>query len=410
MLFYFVTKNVELTLPDKRLTLTAPDAAALDSRQIPLQHIRCGNAIWEVIQTRRIAGETAAVILPPGDTPKALLPPLLQPASAGTGLADQLNAIAQRRPAHRQGLPLRVALINGVGTMLGDTLVGTSALEIACRVLAECGVEKPEVHAIQAWNTRPGTEDIMARCPAVTRTQAHSIPLDQLREFDAHWDFSHLLKMEGYDTRPLIDFYLNQFGIDPAIVNPAAKLPALRLPTGIAAEAKALLDERRAGRKVVLVQGAASTPLRSMPDRFLVALIEKMASETDACLLLTQPLPEGLSAHARARIVHLEEWCRGSTDRYFSLVVSVNAIISVDTVAIHAAMAAGLPGVAIFTTLPPELRLAYAPALTGLLIPDARNLATWGQHKTDDRWPQQQGAYDAAWARMDMASIMARVR
>lgn len=409
MQFYYVKKSVDLTLPGKRLILEAPAADALLSQQIPLQHIHCGNTGWEVIHAQEIAGKDCAVVLSPGPEIQALLPPLLQPASSGINLINQIRNLAQGRPADRQGQPLRLALINGVGTMLGDTLVGSTALEIASRVLTEAGVGKVDIHAIQAWNTRPGTGDILARCPAVAHVQGHSITLDKLRAFDAYWDFSLLLKMEGYNTRPLLDFYLNQFGIDPAGINPAVKRPVLRLPTAVIAEAKTLLDQRRAGRKLLLIQGAASTPLRSMPDFFLAGLIEKVLAETDACILLTQPLPEGLSDRAAERVVHLEDWCRDSTDRYLALVVSADQIVSIDSVAIHAAMAAGLSGVVIFTTLPPALRLAYAPQLVGMLIPDAENLKTWGQHKTDDRWPEQLVEYNQAWAKMGMDLVISKL-
>lgn len=409
MQFYYVKKNVELSLPGKNLSLAAPAADALLSQQIPLQHIHCGNTGWEVIHAQKIGGEDAAVVLSPSPEIQALLPPLLQPASSGISLINQLRHLAQGRPADRQAQPLRLALINGVGTMLGDTLVGSTALEIAGRVLAEAAVDKPEVHAVQAWNTRPGTGDILARCPAVAHVQGHSITLDKLRAFDAYWDFSLLLKMEGYNTRPLLDFYLNQFGIDPSGINPAVKRPVLRLPTVVIAEAKALLDQRRAGRKLLLIQGLASTPLRSMPDFFLVGLIEKVLAETDACILLTQPLPAGLSNRSAERIIHLEDWCRDSTDCYLALVISADQIVSIDSVAIHAAMAASLPGVVIFTTLPPALRLAYAPQLAGMLIPDAENLKTWGQHKTDDQWPDQQVQYNQAWAKLDVDLIIGKL-
>jgi ADP-heptose:LPS heptosyltransferase len=180
----------------------------------------------------------------------------------------------------------------------------------------------------------------------------------------------------------------------------------LRLPTALITEAKPILAEMSQGRKTVLIQGLASTPIRSMPNAFFAQMIDDVLDKTDACVLLTHPLPDGLPNPYQDRIIHLEDWCRPSADHYLSLVVAANAIISVDSLAIHAAMAAQMPGLAIFTTLSPALRLTYATQLTGMLIQGASNLSTWGKHKIDDNWPGEQHEYNQAWKALDRKSIL----
>ncbi|MGZ5025603.1 MAG: glycosyltransferase family 9 protein [Methylobacter sp.] len=402
---FYVKNNITLQLPHKQCELLAPSSEALLAQQIPTKNVYCGNVGWETIHAKQSIGEDGVVILPMTHEIQRILPPAITPWSAGQDIVTQLQNLIQNRPAEKRHQPIRLALLNGVGTMLGDTLVGSSAVEIAIRRLHET-IGAVEVHAILAWNARPGTENIMARSPAVTYVQGHSITLNNLCSYDAYWDFSVLLRMEGYNSIPLIDFYLNSLGIDPESVSPAEKLPMLRLPTALIMEARSILAERSQGRKTVLIQGLASTPLRSMPDAFFAQLIADVLSETDVCVLLTQPLPGGFPNHYPDRIIHLEDWCRPSTDHYLSVVVAANAIISVDSLAIHAAMAAQIPGVVIFTTLSPALRLAYAPRLTGILIPEAEALSTWGKHKTDDNWPNEQLEYDQAWAAIDRKSIL----
>lgn len=405
MQYFYVKNNVTLQLPHKQRQLCPPSPDQLATQQIPIKNVYCGNIGWEVIHAKQILGEDAVVMLP--DTPEIqrLLPPLLNPWSVGGDLAVQVQNIIRARPEAKSHQPIRLALLNGVGTMLGDTLVGSSALEIALPQLTEA-VGTIEVHAILAWNARPGTEHILERSPAVSYVQGHAITLENLCHYDAYWDFSTLLRMEGYNSVPLIDFYLNNLGIAPASISPTDKVPVLRLPTALVLEAKSMLAKISQNRKVILIQGQASTPLRSMPDAFLAQLINDLLKATDACVLLTQPLPDGLSTNYPERIIHLEDWCRLSTDHYLALVIASHALISIDSLAIHAAMAAQIPGVAIFTTLSPSLRLAYAPKLSGMLIPEAATLSTWGKHKTDDHWPNEQLAYNQAWAAMDRHSII----
>ncbi|MGZ3820109.1 MAG: hypothetical protein ACXVB6_05930, partial [Mucilaginibacter sp.] len=150
--------------------------------------------------------------------------------------------------------------------------------------------------------------------------------------------------------------------------------------------------------------------IRSMPDSFFAKMIDDVLNESDACVLLTQPTPDSLSNHDSRRIINLEDWCRPSTDHYLSAVVAANAIISVDSLAIHAATTVQMPGVVIFTTLSPALRLTYAPRLTGMLIPGASTLSTWGKHKTDNNWPNEQIEYNQAWEAIDRKAIVNKLQ
>ncbi|MGZ5050779.1 MAG: glycosyltransferase family 9 protein [Methylobacter sp.] len=408
MQFFYVKSNVTLQLPHKRHILEAPSPENLAAQQIPIKNLHCGNIAWEVIHAKETVGEQDAVIQPMTAEIQRLLPPAIVAWTEGNDLITQLQNIIRHRPPEKRHEPIKLALINGVGTMLGDTLVGSTAVEIAARQLT-AAIGPIEIHAYAAWNCRPGVENILARSPAISYVQGSSISLDKLCSYDAYWDFSALLRMEGYNTLPLIDFYLKNLGIDPNSIDAAEKLPALRLLNAVVTEAKSLLTEKSKGRKIVLIQGQASTPIRSMPDAFLARLINDVLTQTDACVLLTQPLPEGLSDTQHERLIHFENWCKPSVDHYLASVAMANAIISVDSLAIHAASAVRMPGIVIFTTLPPELRLTYAPQLTGMLIPDARNLSTWGKHKHDDNWPNQQLEYNQAWAKIDTGAIIGKL-
>jgi len=72
-----------------------------------------------------------------------------------------------------------------------------------------------------------------------------------------------------------------------------------------------------------------------MPEAFFAKMTEDVLRETEACVLLTQPLPEGLSNNHPDRIVNLGDWCKASADHYLALVAAANMIISVDSLAMQ---------------------------------------------------------------------------
>ena len=84
-------------------------------------------------------------------------------------------------------------------------------------------------------------------------------------------------------------------------------------------------------------------------------------------------------------------------------------MVCVDTLAVHAALSEGTPGVAIFTTIAPEQRIPAVSALHGLQIPGARGLPLWGRHKEDATWASHQAAYDAAWLTLDRLPVLRAV-
>lgn len=409
MQIYYLNRPCTLSLAHKSTVLHAPSPDALSKLRIPTVNIYCGNVGWEIMLARAQLGDEAVVIQELTPEIAALLPPRIGSYKAGGDLCDQVRALLAKRESEKCSQPFRIALMNGLGTMLGDTLVGSRALEIAVEKLtAEIG--HIEVHVVLAWNARPGTEEILRRSPAVSSLQEHSLTLDELRQFDAYWDFSELLRMEGYDTLPLIDFYLEHLAINPDDIVATDKLPQLRLPATVRSEAKKLLEPIKHAHKLLLLQWLASTPLRSMPDQFVALLLEDILRETEVCVLVTQPLPAGIVVNEPDRVVQLAEWCATKTDNYLALFAEIDAVISVDTLAIHAALAEKKPGLGIFTTIAPELRLPPASQIKGYMILGAEDLPLWGRHKDGADWESNRSLYEAAWLALDRPAILASIR
>jgi ADP-heptose:LPS heptosyltransferase len=290
--------------------------------------------------------------------------------------------------------------------MLGDTLLGLTAFKV---VVKHIRTDFPDIEtqALLAWNARPGVENIVRRCPDVQRIRRQAITLREFCQFDAYWDFSALLALPCYDTIHLVDFYLQNFGIDPATVPVEEKVPSLVLDNELCAAAQQLLCGRSGNLPLLLIQAQASNLLRSMPDTALLRLLESVCESGNWQAVVLNPMPETIKLKFSERVLDLSEWSAQSIDHCFALMSCTNAIVTVDTLAVHAATALGTSGVALFTTIDPALRIAYSLSLKGMLIPGARELPAWGRHKTDDDWPQIEGAYEAAWLEIDWPEILA---
>ncbi len=408
MQFFYVTKDVTLRYGNRELVLTAPPKELLDRNSLSPAHVRCGFIAWEAIKAREALGTVdAAVILPSHHELLRFLPPMIASSASGGCLFKQLEAIAAGRPAEKRSAPIRIALVNGFGTMLGDNLIGVSALEQALSLYKEKYETPIEVHAFLAWNAIPGAEVILARSPVITYVQAHSATLDELRSFDAYWDFSSLLTMSGYDSVNFQDFYLDHLGIDPSLVGSDRKIPSVRVTKSALKEAQEHLAYRAVKRPLIFMQFKASTDARSVPSVVAEKLVRMVLDHTDSTILCAQTDWLGSHSESSGRVVNLGDWTVGNLDRYVSLLALSDLVVSVDTLALHIAMGLRRPGLGLFALSRPELRLTYAPNIDGFLIPGAETLPYWGKHKGDSKWESLKGFYVTAWNNLDIGMFEA---
>lgn len=404
MHFYYYKKDLKLALPHKSVQRTGQSEQALATGQLTGNRIYGGAVAWEILIGQKHLGNDNVVELSFEQLASRMaMPVLIQPWQPGASLLDQLAPLAQRK----DGRPLRLAVINGLGTMLGDNLIGATALARACEALA-VRFGPCEVDVVLGWNARPGTEEIHRQYNSIRTVYGHGITLDDFLQYDAFWDFSALLKMQGYNDLPLVDFYLHQLGLDPASIGADSKRPRLRLAEDATRPARERVAASAQGRPAVFVQAQASTPLRGMPQQFQFDLIDTILAQSNAVVVLAD---EALLAHAArwdaapGRVCNQWDWASGSTERYAALIAACDAIVSVDSFAIHVAAARAMPGLALFSTIDPALRVCYAPTLDGVLIPQARELPCWGHHKVDALWEAARARYEQAWSALPLAEL-----
>lgn len=412
MQYFFTKQDVKLELPHKVKEILSPSIDQLTHHQIPTDRIYCGFVAWEIIQTQEKIGKDNVVTIPENQIDSNLLPLKLQAYSDGGDLTQQLASIVNANSKKHTGQhrrQFRIALMNGTGTMLGDTIVGASVIELVAQHLLRLGVSI-EIDIVLAWNSRPGGEKVWKRTPNVRQVFESSITVAALNEYDAYWDFSHLLRMSGYSTEHFGDFYFDHFGLDPRKIPDQFKLPIIRVNEREYAATCRFIQNYTIGAITIFLQAEASNPARSMPEDFLVKLIKALIKHLNCKIVLTRDLPKGLTNFENKHLLNAKNWTQNNLDRYISTAVAADAFVSVDTLALHVAMGCKKPGVGLFSLSPPEIRLKYSPQILGILIPNAQKLAYWEKHKSDQRWELAKKDYDMSWDQIEIATIIKKLQ
>ncbi len=250
--------------------------------------------------------------------------------------------------------PRRLAILNGFGMTLGDSVIGLTAL------VAALGTGR-----------FAGRRPLLVRKPLFGRRLIHELyalasPFADVTWFPYRAALPFPLEMRidirefafdpAFRATAMIDYFLARLGIDPAGI-PAGE----KRNTWLAA---ALRPRRPAGlpEKYVLVCPRAAMAMRTMPAPVHARLL--------ASLLAMQTLPvvtQGRPAGPHPRIISCP--AVSSLAALAGLVAGAVLIVSTDTAMVHLADAWGVPTLAFFVTHRPEWRVRDYPFCTAIHLP-----------------------------------------
>lgn len=369
----------------------------------PESHIYCGNVFWEIeIIRKRIDAYIVEVI----DTEviKHLLPLELRPSVDGVEVEAPLDR-AWGPLGRSKETAWRIILINGAGTMLGDSLFGASvAAEIADLLQAKGLYLRFDV--LLAVNAAEQSELIWKRHGAFDRVFRGALTLEALARYHAMIDFCQLLKLDGYATEHRFDFYLNHFGVHPRRVSEISKRPRIAVHRRALQEVNAHLNSFRENRSIrfTFLQPDASTAVRSMPEEFLWRLIEALARDPNRRIIGTSEMLRRTEGHPS--IIDCHALTKGSLDHYLALLTVVDDIVSVDTLSLNVACGLRKSALGFFTQSDHTILSRYWSKLFPILLPEAKSLAFWHRHKSDDTWPRAEPSYRKAWANIELETVL----
>lgn len=406
MQFYFVTAPVTLSRANKKLTLTPPPKEQLSAGKIESSYVRCGFVAWEVIHARKLIGHNNVITML--EQPELIkgLPKKILPYDVHGGLISQIATMIDARKARALSRPIRIAIINGFGTMLGDNLIGLSALEILLGKIQE-DVKLPiEITLFLAWNSATGVESLASNSPFIKEQHVRSTTIEELSTFDAYWDFSALLTLNGYSRQNLHDFYLNQLAIDAKAIPEDLKIPVIRVSGSAYRETKERFKTLALKTPKIFIQFSASNPARSVPLECQRPFLIKILEATNASIYVADTTGTMTELANENLVTNLGAYTEQSIDKYISVINTCDLVVSVDTFALHIAIGLKKPGIGLFSLSNPGLRLTYAIKMKGFLIPGADALPYWDRHKSDDLWESSEKLYIDAWKKLDFDNII----
>jgi len=241
----------------------------------------------------------------------------------------------------------RIAILNGFGRTLGDSIIGLQALHATLEL--NPGFGAPVLYRL------PGLGPLMERLyrlaefadlrdlpwPHSTRETSFSAA-----DCDAVIDIRDFAYDNGFLRHSMIDFFLSRLGLDPATVGTAAKRNSWLAP-------RMALTDPELSPDYILVCPNSANPMRSMPDAFHAAVVSSLRRH--ACVV-TQGRATGKEVVSRPHEASLESLC--------ALVARARCVVSTDTAAVHLADAFEVPCLAFFPTHDPDWRVRDYPLCT----------------------------------------------
>jgi len=293
-------------------------------------------------------------------------------------LSPDFLQCAPRRPQPLQEFLLQdavqketvsVCLINGGGGGLGDGIMFAPALEILAEKLAKkCGA-KIQLDVFTMLPERTGS--VLGHLPYVS-VRSLPMPVSEFIAYDAYADFSDLLSDDYFKTNHMTDYALHHMGIPPGEIAASEKEPFLPDPvkaTGEVAAALALA-RRSAADKLLVAFIFRSSYARTMSEEKAAEILASLAEQYQPVILMAPPF-SGIDFIRRYdlqdRVLDLSS-SSGSFANYMALLAGMDAIVSVDTSAVHIGGALGKPTVGIFNSIRKELRIKYSPTVQGIQL------------------------------------------
>lgn len=269
---------------------------------------------------------------------------------------------------------INIAILNGMGTGIGDTLAGLTALSIT-RKLLERKFRKVNMDALIGPQCFESVSPVYAQSPVVNAVRPLPVTLAGLRQYDAFFDTGSLMHRDDADRLPYVDFFLKQFGIDYWKIEPARKRNNIYLNKEIVDELDSDIGIlKNDGRKLLLFHPAASGELRSIPEKRIAETMEEIIANSDYRIITVVPIP-----FQHERVTSLAEKSK-SFQHLCAIVSRMDAIVTVDTSIYHIADAFNVPALVLFTTIDPGLRVKYYPTVKGMLLAGARESGYFGRH------------------------------
>ena len=309
-------------------------------------------------------------------------------------LTEQLHSLKAKHPARTK---FTIAINNGFGSSLGDSLIGITAFRQVYPIIKSI-LGEVEFHILMGWIHNESVMDLYEQAPEFDVIVEENVSLSKLSKYQAVIDFYGLLKIPNYGKIPVVDWYMWWMGIDADSIGIESKRNKIYAAFSDLNKASSELGEF-SGR-TILVNQKTSVNLRSMPEKFGTNLVEYLLKQFPFDRIVSLQTLD--IKHPRLLDFSVKT---PTLDSLAALVHCVDVVITPDTYLLHLADATNTPCIALYSSVSPD-RYPYYPQNIGLLIPGAEQLSAWNKSKTnEEEWSQISAEYESAWNSFDLDNI-----
>jgi ADP-heptose:LPS heptosyltransferase len=263
----------------------------------------------------------------------------------------------------------KVALINGAGGGVGDGIMFAPALEIL--------IDK--LHSLTGCNI---TLEILTHAPALTvsalkrirgiKIRRTPLSLADFLKYDAYLDFSGMMKDPIQETSHITDYVLSKIGINPEKISAQAKEPLLRYPPKSLTEIDLPIircRQQSKGKKLIALI-VSSTKTRTMPPDLVAELIRILAPKYQPVLMMlnTTEATSFIKDYELTNLVLDLSPVASPTDKFIRILEKMDAIVTIDTSAVHIGGALRIPTIGIFNSINKDYRIKYSPSVLGIQL------------------------------------------
>jgi len=270
---------------------------------------------------------------------------------------------------------IKVFIINGMGTGLGDGIVGLTALNIFYKRLEKkykritIDIGQPSIIGDSSH------KDLYSQESIINNLSYLPITVEKLLEYDLVMDNSAMIIRDNFPKNTMLDFFLENLSIDKNSVPLKEKqnwlqlssnaLAALEMPFRLARQ-NSYLDYRNKN-KLILLHTSASSPIRSIPRDKIKHIIKNIIdTDKDYIVITWENLDDvikeinDLLGPKKHRHINFN-FLNSSFDRYVAAISKIDALVTIDTSSYHIANSFNKPSIVLFSTINPELRISNYP-------------------------------------------------
>lgn len=317
------------------------------------------------------------------------------------------------------GDEIKVFFINGMGTGLGDGMIGLAALNIFYRRLQK-KYNKVTIDLAQPGIIGDKSHRALYDQESIINSYSYlPVTVEKLLEYDLIMDNSAMLVRENFPINTMMDFYLENLGIDPKSVSVAEKkihIKTSELAKKMLSLPLKLLRQKNTEKlmgldiptdKLILLHCSASTPLRSMPRDLIKKAIKKILDADPSYHVVTWERMDDIKKDIDATLAdkkhrHTNLFFKNmGFDFYTHIISQVDAVVSVDTSCYHIASAFDIPSVAIFQSIDPAIRIKDYPYCAAIELSQDKTLR--GIHISDK--PEHLKLLTSYWLKFNWRSL-----